>query len=813
MSKARLLVKESVRIQAELNSQLEITNFSRTSALVADGRSPLSGISDPLPNYNGSEDKLREIETKEALRQPNRLNSRILEAWINNTINDAEQIEMPNEIVASESRQPLIRYGVDRQSLISAGVTNSQVDRIFRALFVYSIGFYQLINKAMEHCAKKNVLTASIWKVYSILLEYCCHKDYRMVVSTLMQQHEQEVAKVEQDYRMQLELLALNEVHLVTNLEDIREQLNEAQGNLALETHRREELEDELQQRGSGHEKEVELRLKFESKLNQMFAQQRDLEVRLDQQIQLLKATQVHLEEKHMIIDIANKKILALQVVKQEQEISISNLERLLAQQHLAIKSSEQKNLDIEKRTEVLNEMLAKARENQQNTLADAISKNLTIERLQSERTTAQGTLSRVKIELEEQNAACVIVGRKNSKLEGLLAAQAQQVQELEALLVVNVSAMEAKEKELDIVRDQLVEVTKQHKVNQDKILHLSQELDTKLLIVDELSKQLKHLLTGVEEATKGRKVAEERTKLLERRQTELVTDLEATEKALLAERHECDRFSTRVRELEVELEFADSKFQSSEKMTNSHNEALLAKIKSLTQISVSEKHTRDMWVDKFEKEQKAHNEAVKEVLGLKQATKDLELMSSDFSVKLHQANLAVQTEHLHAQQLLEANYVLKSEVDELQRSLDAQKEFSKLNESNFSRKVGELETYVSEQQSLIEGRLLASRMQLADAESSQLLLWHRLSSEETTAQQLRTELAQLKREKLAVDLALESTIALDARGRMQIEELLMQLWSLSGAHCEVVRLRTSTDKLLARTQAELQMYKNVNAT
>mmetsp|Transcript_27503 Transcript_27503/g.49537 ORF Transcript_27503/g.49537 Transcript_27503/m.49537 type:complete len:1044 (-) Transcript_27503:1687-4818(-) len=809
MSKARLLVRESVRIQKELNSQLDVSNLSRAAIRLAEGRSPVSGVSDHIPNYDETESKLQEIETREVLRQPHRLNPRILEAWINNTISDAEQIELPDELVSSETRQPLIRFGVDRQSLISAGVPSNEVDRIFRALFVYSIGFYQLINKAMEHCAKKNVLVAGIWKVYSILLEYCCYKDYQMVVKTLMLEREQEVARVEEEYRQQLDLLAQNEQHLLTNLEDMREQLNQAQGQLVQETHRREELEDELQQRGSGHEQEVELRLKFESKLNQMFAQQRDLEVRLAQQHALLKSTQSHLEEKHNIIEVSNKKYSTLQVAKQEQDINVGNLERALSQQVLATKTAEQKIAEIEKRTEFLNEMLAKSRENQQNTLADAVSKNLTIERLQSEKITARANISRLENELDGQKEARKFVEHKVSDLEKMLAAQVATVQNLEGELVVSIATAQAKTKELEVVREKLYELTDMYQADREKNIHLAQELDTKLLIIEELQKQLEHVLEGVNEATKGRKIAEERAKILERRQTELIADLEAAEKALVAERHESDRFSTRVKELETDLEFADSKFASTEKQTESQREALLAKIKSLTQIANTEKQTRDMWIAKFEQEQKAHNETVKELLGLRQSTKDLELMTSDFSVKLHQVNLKVDAEVLKSQQLLDMNYSLKSERDELQRALEAQVEFNKLNETNFTRKVTELEIYLADQLHEAEAKILNSRMELGDVESFSLQLWHNLRKEEATVKDLISTLNQTNQDKAYLFKELEATRARDCRGRMRIEEMLKKMGELDEALQEAIKQKVGNDKLLARTQAELNMYKN----
>ena len=78
------------------------------------------------------------------------------------------------------------------------------VDRIYRALFVYSVGFYELIKKCLQHTQKKYTIITNIWKVFAILLEYCCRTDYRMLISEISKEHknemEAEVAKYEKRF-------------------------------------------------------------------------------------------------------------------------------------------------------------------------------------------------------------------------------------------------------------------------------------------------------------------------------------------------------------------------------------------------------------------------------------------------------------------------------------------------------------------------------------------------------------------------------------------------------------------------------------
>ena len=74
---------------------------------------------------------------------------------------------------------PIKRYGITRDFLIeTAGLHADTVDRLYHALFVYSIGFYELLKKSVKHSPEKLVVTTAIWKVFAILLEYCCKTDY-----------------------------------------------------------------------------------------------------------------------------------------------------------------------------------------------------------------------------------------------------------------------------------------------------------------------------------------------------------------------------------------------------------------------------------------------------------------------------------------------------------------------------------------------------------------------------------------------------------------------------------------------------------
>lgn len=208
------------------------------------------------------------------------MSPKVLETWINETLQDAEHLDIPGVILKPEHQTPISRYGIDRIVLSNAGIPVETVDRIYRSLFVYSVGFYELIKKCLEHTNKKYSMITAIWKVFAILLEYCCRTDYRMLISEISKEHKEELIKLDRDFQKKSEEQANNEKVLKENLDTQQKMCEELQREMMNEKQMRLKLEEDYTQNTKNHEEEVQLRLKFESKLNNMHSAHRDLETR-----------------------------------------------------------------------------------------------------------------------------------------------------------------------------------------------------------------------------------------------------------------------------------------------------------------------------------------------------------------------------------------------------------------------------------------------------------------------------------------------------------------------------------------------------
>lgn len=156
-----------------------------------------------------------------------KLHPKIIETWINETLIDAQHLDIPGVVIKPEHKNPTSRYNIDRLTLTvsnisylvnleiqNAGVHNEQVDRIYSALFVYSVGFYEMLQRTLNHAENKYIILSKLWKVFAILLEYCCKSNYQMLISKISKEHREELEKLETQFASQVSKMTENERHL-----------------------------------------------------------------------------------------------------------------------------------------------------------------------------------------------------------------------------------------------------------------------------------------------------------------------------------------------------------------------------------------------------------------------------------------------------------------------------------------------------------------------------------------------------------------------------------------------------------------------
>lgn len=117
----------------------------------------------------------------------------VLENWLNETLTQAEFYGIPwtYQNKQKSNQKSMYDYYIDRITLNTAGITNEQCDKLYRALFVNTIGFFGTIKELVSNYSSKSLikneqsrhktkgsLISSVWKVYAILMEFCHPQSY-----------------------------------------------------------------------------------------------------------------------------------------------------------------------------------------------------------------------------------------------------------------------------------------------------------------------------------------------------------------------------------------------------------------------------------------------------------------------------------------------------------------------------------------------------------------------------------------------------------------------------------------------------------
>jgi len=55
-----------------------------------------------------------------------------------------------------------------------------------------------MLKNAIGKCKNRPAMISNFWKVYSILLEYCCKHDYRMQIQEITEKHTEEMKNLEE---------------------------------------------------------------------------------------------------------------------------------------------------------------------------------------------------------------------------------------------------------------------------------------------------------------------------------------------------------------------------------------------------------------------------------------------------------------------------------------------------------------------------------------------------------------------------------------------------------------------------------------
>jgi len=159
-------------------------------------------------------------------------------------------------------------------------MSKERIDRLYRCLFVYSAGFYEFINEMFEHSPNKFNLVGSVWKVFWILLEYCYKSEHQTILDEINKENKEHIERLFKELQKKdkelKDLEAWKEINFANVQKDLEQMRLDKENLLKEKMH----LEEDVKINEKAYSDEVQLRIKFENKINDFYANYHDLKVK-----------------------------------------------------------------------------------------------------------------------------------------------------------------------------------------------------------------------------------------------------------------------------------------------------------------------------------------------------------------------------------------------------------------------------------------------------------------------------------------------------------------------------------------------------
>ncbi|KAG2426002.1 hypothetical protein HXX76_013373 [Chlamydomonas incerta] len=128
----------------------------------------------------------------------------LLELWVNqvldsqstanNPLGGSQGLADPLKMDAS-ALKGLASYGLTRVELLGAGLSNEGIDRLYRCMYVYTVGFFDVMQDILSHNDFKTEILSNVWKGFLTIAESALQVSFRSDYLKLYQS--QQVAMAE----------------------------------------------------------------------------------------------------------------------------------------------------------------------------------------------------------------------------------------------------------------------------------------------------------------------------------------------------------------------------------------------------------------------------------------------------------------------------------------------------------------------------------------------------------------------------------------------------------------------------------------
>lgn len=389
-------------------------------------------------------------------------------------------------------------------------------------------------------------------------------------------------------------------------------------------------LEEEFQLNTKNHEEEVQLRLKFESKLNNMHSIHRDVETKYRRalsEIENLRVDRNTYQEK----------------MKQFQSDYLDT-KRLKEEREAELEFKDEKIQLLTKENKLRKEQIDSL-EKKLVGLQTSVEFKLNIEYIQSE-------AERLDFSKYQPEERVDIYETKYKELEENNSKIVEELQQLKRDKLGFDEILKEREERILRVKSLLTQVQNSHK-ELDK-QHSSLKLDYERAIdsFNEQKIELEDTINKLKITNKARNENELQLNEEREKQKDLKNLLNEKEDRIHKYITEIQKLEKQLFNLRKEKDSIDSEKANESKHFEIQKRQYVEKITSLNEIIGNERETREMWVERFNKEQTAHNLTKTENLKLRNKIKDLE-------VEVQNIGIRSESEERLKRQFEEANSIL----------------------------------------------------------------------------------------------------------------------------------------------------------
>ena len=76
--------------------------------------------------------------------------------------------------------QGLAHYGLNRPSLLAAGLSHAEVDHLFRALYTFTVGFQDVLKDLLLHAPQRQRVLHDVWRAFLSISETAAKVNFKV---------------------------------------------------------------------------------------------------------------------------------------------------------------------------------------------------------------------------------------------------------------------------------------------------------------------------------------------------------------------------------------------------------------------------------------------------------------------------------------------------------------------------------------------------------------------------------------------------------------------------------------------------------